>query len=135
MEKIKLVLDTNVIIYYLYGIEPFSGDISLMLKNDLMLLAPENWKSEFLNFTCLMIKNGSITFEDGIQKLNLAELLINNSVSISRLWNKALYFSIKKMHSPFDTVFVALAEQEKIKLATFDAKLIKNFPETALTPA
>jgi len=134
MEKMRIVVDTNAIAYYILGVEPYNFEIKNILKENIDLIAPESWKPELMNVLWLAIKKDAISLKQGIERLNLAKILINDSVQVDSLWNEALVIAIKMNHSPYDTIFVALAKREKIKLLTYDKKILRLFPEIAFLP-
>jgi predicted nucleic acid-binding protein len=44
------------------------------------------------------------------------------------IWFRALELSVDYNHPVYDTLFIALAEQKKTKLITYDKEIIKKFP-------
>jgi predicted nucleic acid-binding protein len=128
------VIDTNVIAYYLLGVEPYCHECSNLFEADVELIAPESLKAELLNVMWLSVRNGAISVLQGIEKLNYAEVLINESVPITALWEEALVLAVESNHSPYDTLFIALAERENIRLMSFDMLLRDAFPNTVLSP-
>jgi predicted nucleic acid-binding protein len=134
MEEKIAVIDTNVLAYYLLGVEPYSHESSNLFEADIELIAPESFKAELLNVMWLSVRNGAISVVQGIEKLNYAEVLIDESVPITALWEDALVLAAESNHSPYDTLFVALAEREKTKLLSFDLPLRDAFPSTVMLP-
>ena len=122
MEEMRVVVDTNIIAYYLLGVEPYNVEIADLLNRDIELIASESWKPEIMNVLWLAIKNEAITLEQGFERLSLAGALINESIPIDSLWNEAIVLAVNTDHSPYDTVSIALAEREKVKMLTFDNK-------------
>jgi len=134
MAKMRIVIDTNVIAYYLLGVEPYNTEVADLFNKNIELIAPESWKPEIMNVLWLAIKNKGISLEQGIERLSLAEVLISESIPIDSLWNEALVFAVRKDHSPYDTVFIVLAEREGTKMVTYDQKVLELFPEITLRP-
>ncbi|MEZ4294170.1 MAG: hypothetical protein R3B70_04270 [Polyangiaceae bacterium] len=50
------------------------------------------------------------------------------------LWRGALARSVQKTVAAYDTLFVELADREKVPLATFDGGVLKAFPGIAKRP-
>jgi len=130
----KLVIDTNIIAYYILKTEPYYKDVSKLFSKRIDFIAPESWKAEFVNVIWLAIRNKNIALDDGIKRLMYADGLIKESYPISTLWSRALILAEEKNHSPYDTLFIALAEKEKTKIVTIDKKLINKFPQIAVSP-
>jgi predicted nucleic acid-binding protein len=57
-----------------------------------------------------------------------------HGVPLRPLWQPALTRSLASGVSVYDTLFVELAAQRNVKLATFDAELLKRFPAIAARP-
>jgi predicted nucleic acid-binding protein len=55
-------------------------------------------------------------------------------VPIRPLWQPALTRALDSGVAVYDTLFVELAAQRDLKLATFDTELLKNFPAIAQRP-
>jgi len=51
------------------------------------------------------------------------------------LWQGALVRAHQSKVAVYDTLFVELAARERLPLATFDAALLKAFPDIAVRPA
>jgi len=129
-----VVLDTNVVVYHLLGVEEHRPLLSKLFRSDMEFIAPENLKAEILNVLWLAVRNNAITFGEALTKLDSAEHLITRSIPIAHVWGSALALATASNHSPYDTLFIAAAEREGLKLLTFDRKLRHAFPATAIDP-
>ena len=129
------VIDTNVIAYHLLGIGEHRRQLSKLFRKRHNYLAPANIQAEIVNVLWLAIRNEAFALEEGLNKLEAANRLINRIVPISSLWRTALLLATETNHSPYDTLFVALAEMEDTKLLTFDRQLQDHFPDRARNPA
>jgi predicted nucleic acid-binding protein len=69
------------------------------------------------------------------KRLSLAAGLGIESVSSRSLWHGALAKAISSGLGVYDTLFIELAVRENLPLATFDAKLLKAFPDIAHRPS
>ena len=72
--------------------------------------------------------------EEGHQKLDIAARLGIRSVSIRSLWQPALTRAVESDAAAYDTLFVGLAAQQNLFLATFDKNLLAKFSEIAKRP-
>ena len=129
-----VVLDTNVVAYHLLGVAEHRPVLSQLFRSDLEFIAPENLKAEILNVLWLAVRSKAITLGDALTKLDAVEHLITRSVPIPHVWGSALALATRSNHSPYDTLFIAAAEREGLKLLTFDRDLRLAFPGTALDP-
>ena len=80
------------------------------------------------------MRTGALPREEGHQKLDMAARLGIQPVSIRPLWQPALTRALDSGVALYDTLFVELASQRELKLATFDTELLKKFPEIAQRP-
>ena len=117
------------------GIEKHREHLSKLFRKNYNFIAPANIQAEIVNVLWLAIRNEAFDLEEGLQKLEAANCLINRIVPISNLWRTALLLSTNTDHSPYDTLFVALAEMEDTKLLTYDQQLQNHFSDRAIIPA
>ena len=68
-------------------------------------------------------------------RLTLAEGLGIHAVSTRTPWQGALVRAHRSNIAVYDTLFVELAVRQRLPLATFDAALLKTFPNIAVRPA
>jgi predicted nucleic acid-binding protein len=93
------------------------------------------WQAEIVNVLWMAVRKKVITANEGVSKLQLAAGLGIHSVPIRQLWRGGLVRSIDSGISAYDTLFVELAIRRKLFLATFDAQLLRAFPDVARRPA
>jgi len=128
-----IVVDTNVIAYlYLPGDHTDSAEA--LLKQDDDWSAPLLWRSEFRNILAGFIRRKTLTFE-GARDLQLeAESLLAGAEHEvdSRL---VLELVRDSDCSAYDCEFVALAMTLRVKLVTMDTKILKAFPNHAVSLA
>jgi predicted nucleic acid-binding protein len=72
--------------------------------------------------------------QEGHQKLDMAARLGIRSISIRSLWQRALTRAVDSDAAVYDTLFVELAAQRNLFLATFDKNVLTKFPEIAKRP-
>ena len=129
------VVDTNVVAYYLLGTEPFVEEARQFWRTVDEAWAPVHWEAELANAIWMAVWTGVLPSDEGHQKLDLAARLGIQSVSNRSLWQPALTRAVNSGAAVYDTLFVELAVQRNLPLATFDRKILKKFPEIAKRPA
>ena len=126
-----IVADTNVISYLLLP-TGFSEQASQLYRIDPDWAAPELWRSEFRNVLALYLRQNILSLTEALALQDEAELLMVDreftmpSVSVMNLVATSTC-------SAYDCEFVALARQLSVKLVTQDKKLLREFPETAIS--
>jgi len=129
-----VIVDTNVVAYYLLGTEPFVDEVRQFWQTVAEVSAPAHWEAELANAIWMAIRTGVLPREEGHQKLDMAARLGVHSVSIRSLWQPALTRAADSDAAVYDTLFVELAAQRNLFLATFDKTLLTKFPEIAKRP-
>lgn len=125
-----IVVDTNVIAYLFLPTDK-TAQVESLLKADQQWIAPDLWRSEFRNILALYLRKKIIDFADACQIQRQAERLLHgNEYRVDSL--SVLTLVDKSDCSAYDCEFVALAKQSDTKLITWDKKLRKAFPETAM---
>jgi predicted nucleic acid-binding protein len=66
---------------------------------------------------------------------NAARRLGIHTVATRSLWHGALLRAVQSGVAVYDTLFVELADRERVPLATFDQRLLKSWPAIARRPA
>jgi predicted nucleic acid-binding protein len=128
------VVDTNVVAYYLLGTEPFVDEVRQFWRTVNETWAPVHWEAELANAIWMAVRSGALPREEGYLKLDMASRLGIQAVPIRSLWQPALTRALDSSVAVYDTLFVELAAQRDLKLATFDAELLKKFPDIARRP-
>jgi len=129
------VVDTHVVAYYLLATEPFADEARQFWRTVSQPLAPALWAAELANVIWMAIRTGVLAADEGHRRLDLAARLRIRSVSIRTLWQPVLARAIATDVTVYDTLFVELAARRRLPLVTFDAKVLKAFPEVACRPA
>jgi predicted nucleic acid-binding protein len=131
---LKVVVDTNVVAYYLLATEPFAEEVRAFWHRPLDLAAPALWEAELSNVLRMASRTGVIDKPTTLRRLVLAARLGIRSVPTRRLWRGALVRALNFNIAAYDTLFVELAVRERRALVTFDAKLLATFPAVAVRP-
>ena len=131
---LKVVVDTNVIAYYLLATEPFVDEVRAFWHRPLDPAAPTLWEAEVSNVLWMAARTGVIDKRAALRRLGLAARLGIRSVPTRRLWRGALVRAMNSSVAAYDTLFVELAVRQRKPLVTFDAKLLAAFPDVAIRP-
>ncbi|HVT60317.1 MAG TPA: type II toxin-antitoxin system VapC family toxin [Thermoanaerobaculia bacterium] len=129
-----MVVDTNVIAYYLLGTEPFREECGRFWRLVEVALAPASWEAEVANILWMAARTKVLGVVEALLKLDLAKALEIHSIPVPSLWHGALVRACSSGVAAYDTLFVELAERERLPLATFDQAVLAAFPETAKRP-
>jgi len=126
-----IVVDTNIISYFY-----ISGDRSelaeKLLLTDPQWNAPMLWRSEFRSVLSQYLRKELLRLDEILIILQQAEKLMHDSeyeitsAQVMQLVNSSRC-------SAYDCEFVALAQYLSVPLITEDRKVIKEFPEIAMS--
>ncbi len=130
----RVVVDTNVLAYHLLGTPRFATEAAALLGAADEILAPALWEAELVNVIWMAVRAGVLPPQEVPSRLSLAAGLNVRSISVRSLWHGALLRSLQSGVTVYDTLFVELADRERLALATFDRKLIQAFPLLAKRP-
>lgn len=126
-----IVADTNII-SYLFLPTSYSEKASQLYRVDPEWAAPELWRSEFRNVLALYLRQNVISLTEALALQDEAEsLMIDREFTLPSVAVMNLVASSNC--SAYDCEFVALARQLSVKLVTQDKKLLREFPETAMS--
>ena len=126
-----IVVDTNVISYFLIPNERYNELAAELLEKDRYWIAPSLWKYEFLNVLSLYQRQALINkAECSILYRKSFELLETKNVN-----NIDHIFKVMENNrlSGYDSVFVALASETNLPLITEDRNILKEFPNLAFS--
>jgi len=128
-----IVVDSNVLAYlYLPGEHTAAAE--RLLEQDPDWAAPVLWRSEFRNILAGYLRRGSLTFDQAYALQREAEeLLVDSEFEVDSL--KVLELVRDSDCSAYDCEFVALGLQLETQLVTMDGKLLRAFPQIAVSLA
>lgn len=127
-----IVVDTNIIAYMTFS-TAHSPIVSALHKKNSKWEAPVLWRSEFLNVLSLYLRKELIDYKECLEALDFAERLIGgreHAVPAKDIIDAL----VRSSCSSYDCEFAVLAERLGTRLITYDKKLIREFPEVAITP-
>ena len=130
----KVVVDTNVVAYFLLGTAGFVDEAKACFHAVSNPIAPAHWEAELTNVVWMAVRSGILPPEAGPVRLSLARRLGVESVPTATLCQGALLRSVASGIAVCDTLFVELATRTGCPLLTFDKAVIKAFPDIAIRP-
>jgi predicted nucleic acid-binding protein len=127
-----IVVDTNVIAS-MWVPNDMDEWIYKVLKKDDDWVAPLLWRSEFRNVLSIYLQKEilelSVVFqatEEAEQLMDANEFEVNSTQVMSLVSDSSC--------SAYDCEFVALADDLNVTLVTFDKKIVREFPDIAISP-
>ena len=126
-----IVVDTNVITYF-FITSTETVKAQAVMQKDTNWVAPPLWKSEFRNVLLQHIKHERIVLGEAFTIMAAAEQLLKNHEYEVDSENVLRLADISKC-SAYDCEFVTLAKRFSIPLVTADKKVLRKFPDTAVS--
>ena len=104
-----------------------------VLKKDDDWVAPLLWRSEFRNVLSIYLRKEFLKLSVVLQATEEAEQLMDtNEFDVNS--TQVISLVSDSSCSAYDCEFVALADDLNVKLVTFDKKIIREFPNLAISP-
>jgi len=126
-----IVADTNTIAY-LYLPSDFSEYVEALLLKDSDWIAPILWRSELRNILALYLRKELISMDDALEIQQQAETLMrDNEYSVNSF--EVLETASASGCSAYDSEFICLAKSQKCNLITADKKILRQFPDIAIS--
>ena len=101
---LKVIVDTNVVAYYLLATEPFVDEVRAFWHRPMDLAAPSLWEAEVSNVLWMAARTGVIDTRVALRRLGLAARLGIRSVPIRRLWRGALTRALNSSIAAYATL-------------------------------
>jgi predicted nucleic acid-binding protein len=126
-----IVVDTNLIVYLLV-VGEHTQQAEAVFAQDHEWAAPLLWRSEFCNALVLYIRRGSLSLSEALQTMQDAETLMQGREH-EILSSSILSLAASSRCSAYDCEFVALAQRLGVPLVTYDAQVLSEFAQTAVS--
>ena len=126
-----IVVDTNVIVY-LYLSNERSEQAERLLEKDSEWAAPLLWRSELRNVLALYIRKEILSVKEAQQVMEEAIILMNGK-EYEVVSFQVLELVSESTCSAYDCEFVALAQDLEVQLVTVDKKILREFPNIAVS--
>lgn len=128
-----LVVDTMVLAYALLGFTDLHEESTAVLRAADEVLAPELLRAELTSALWQWTRARRVSADVALTLLRDGEGLVNTFVPTVELRDVAWRLAVERDHSPYDTLFVALAALYQLPLVTYDTKILQKFPEWAVS--
>ncbi|MCI5151037.1 MAG: PIN domain-containing protein [Candidatus Electrothrix sp. MAN1_4] len=126
-----IVADTNIITYFLLP-SSYSDDLDALYKAEPDWAVPTLWRSEFRNVLALYLRKEIITLKQAVRLVeNANSVVAHNEFTVSS--TEVLTLVDQNSCSAYDCEFIALAHTLETQLVTQDKKVLRKFPETAVS--
>jgi len=127
-----IVVDTNLVAALLLDTEATPTAERIHLR-DPEWAVPPLWRSELRSVLVQQVRARALTLAAAESGMELAvELLASLQQDV--MSQQVLRLAVASGCSAYDCEFVALAQLLEVDLVTFDRALLRQFPETAVSP-
>lgn len=131
-----MVVDTNVLAYAFLGPPEHHEEARRVLARDVELVAPRSLRTEYLSVVWQWSRRaGGVATAEAADVLHDGLAVVDRFVPVADLEELALDLALRRDHSPYDTLFVALAVLADDVVATYDRSLLERFPDWCALPA
>ncbi|WP_422132891.1 type II toxin-antitoxin system VapC family toxin [Endozoicomonas sp. ALD040] len=128
------VIDTMVFAYGLLNETDFAEDSLTTIARTETIHVPDSIRAELTNVLWQWITQKSISVQTGLDVLQDASTLFSRVHPTEHYWREALILACEDKHPAYDTLFIAVAKGQSIPLVTYDKKLLKTYPDIAISP-
>lgn len=127
----NIVLDTNTIAYFFLP-GPFEAKAKKFQVRPFEWIVPKLWRSEFLNVLAVQMRHSKMPLDQAMAIFSLAdEMMREGEREVSA--RSILSLVDQCSCSAYDCEFIALAQHLKTRLVTQDKKLLREFPDVAVS--
>lgn len=127
-----IVVETKVIAG-MWVPNDMDGWVYKVLRKDNDWIAPLLWRSEFRNVLSICLRKGLLELPVVLQAAEEAEHLMDaNEFEVNS--TQVMSLVSDSSCSAYDCEFVALAEDLNVPFVTLDKKIIREFPDIAISP-
>lgn len=126
-----IVVDTNIIAY-LYLNNERSEQVEQLMEKDSEWAAPLLWRSELRNVLALYMRKEILSVKEAQQVMEEASFFMEGR-EYDVVSFQVLELAASSTCSAYDCEFVALAQELEKILVTDDNKILKEFPDTAVS--
>lgn len=127
-----IVVDANVVVHYALD-TPQTRAARQTWDADSDWNVPPLWRSEFRNAVAKYMRSGELTLREALVAIALAERRLfgkEHAVDSTRV----MELVANSACSAYDCEYVALALQLGVPLVTADRRILREFPDVAVSP-
>ena len=133
LETTVIAVDNNIIVYFYLSTE-HGPNADRLLQQDREWIAPPIWKSEFRNSLVLYLRQQLLTIDEALSIQARAELMMSSGERAVDS-SEVLRLAHASRCSAYDCEYVALAEEQGVRLVTEDKLILREFPNIAVSLA
>ena len=127
-----MVFDTMVIAHALLGFTEFHQESMKAVRASKEVWAPEFLRVELLSTLWQYTRARKLSPDLAVELLQDGDALVSSYTANDELREEAFRLAIARDHSPYDTIFVALALAKRCKVITYDRPMLTKFPELTI---
>ena len=127
-----IAVDTNVIAALILPTSKGTDAAMALLQADREWVAPLLWRSEFTNILATGVRNGWLELEQAIEALSAAEEVMDGG-DYTVPAEEVLRLAASSGCTGYDSEFVVLARDLSVRLATLDGRILREFPDLAVS--
>ncbi len=128
-----IVVDTNIIAYFLIRGDRLSEIVDSLYDADPDWVSPRLWLDEYLNVLATHVRNGGLQAHLSVELLSDAiDLMKGRSFEV--IPDRVLSVANRIGCSAYDAQYVSLAEDMGLQLYSFDRRLVQKCPDIARIP-
>ncbi len=128
-----IVVDTNIISYFLIRDEKFSEIVDRLFDYDSDWVAPRLWLDEYMNVLSTHVRNAGMAPEISVALLaDAIDLMRDRSFEV--IPERVMSVARRLECSAYDAQYVSLAEDMGLKFYSFDRRLVERCPDIASIP-
>ena len=127
-----IVVDTNVVVYL--TLDTPQRQTSRQIRDaDSDWHVPYLWLSEFRNAVAQYMRSGDLTLRGALNAIEVAEeMLLGKEHEVDSV--RVMELVANSACSAYDCEYVALALQLGVPLVTADRRILREFPDVAVSP-
>ena len=117
-----IIADASLVAKLLFN-ESGTAEAEAVVRRGDPLIAPELIVAELASVAWKKRRRREVSAEDSVAAVALAARMLERLEPVVPLRQRAMEMANELEHSPYDCFYLALAEREQGKLATFDRRL------------
>ncbi len=127
-----IVADANLIAAYCIT-SPLTATAKQVFAKDRAWIAPKLWQSEFVSALLKYHRARQVSDDEAMRAIYLAHSLMRGMDYDSDL-HKVFAVARRTTCSAYDSCYVALAEEMRMRVVTTDGGMVTNAPHVAMSP-
>jgi predicted nucleic acid-binding protein len=130
---VTIIVDASLVAKLLFD-EPGTAQAEAVVRRGDPLIAPELIVAELASVAWKKRRRQEVSAEDSVAAVALAARMLERLEPVVPLRRRAVEMANELDHSPYDCFYLALAEREQGRLATFDRRLSDRVSTSRYAP-